>query len=126
MEARLLVVGVVVVADVVSAEPDGPATGDVNCGSASSNRVCSGLVRGGAGAFLLFERRFRSRSGPSPMPPEPVPDAVVAEAEATNDGVATVAEEPATAEIVIVVVGGIVVVDVDVAGVASSTPPGVL
>lgn len=38
--------------------------------SASKSRVCSGLVLGGGGAFRLFERRFLSRIGPSPVPVE--------------------------------------------------------
>lgn len=38
--------------------------------ASSSNRACSAVVAdrvGGAGALRLFERRFRSNSGPSPM-----------------------------------------------------------
>lgn len=46
---------------------------DVDGSSASSSRVCSGLCFGGAGAFLLLERRFRSKIGPRPLPPELVP-----------------------------------------------------
>lgn len=41
--------------------------------SASNSLVCSGLVcecLGGAGAFLLLERRFLSNIGPRPLPPE--------------------------------------------------------
>lgn len=37
--------------------------------SASSKHVCSGLVRGGAGAFRLFDRRFRNKIGPRLGPP---------------------------------------------------------
>lgn len=54
-------------ADVVGAD----VVAVVSASSSSSKRACSGLGAeriGGAGARRLFERLFRSISGPSPVP----------------------------------------------------------
>lgn len=59
--------------------------------SASSRRVCSGLLTGGAGAFRAFDRRLRSKIGPKPVPDDDadVVDSVLVGA----DGAAADADE---------------------------------
>lgn len=88
--------------------------------SASRSLVCSGLVAfGGAGAFLLFDRRLRNSIGPSPVPtllPLACGDAV------DVDGMAIVTEALAGGELDVtkMVAAGVVAIVLAMLGAASS------
>lgn len=52
--------------------------------SASSKRVCSGLLTGGGGAFRVFDRRLRNRIGPRPVPDTATADCPLVDELATD------------------------------------------